>query len=152
MSGERFTLDTNILVYAIDLHEGNKQQIAATLVDRAVSFDCPLSLQAIGEFYAAATRRRILGPLAVARRAHLLLRSFETFSYSSTAVARGIEEASSGRLYLWDAILLASAAEAGCTLLLSEDMQDGLRFGSLTVANPFGAEGFSERVRVLLAG
>jgi predicted nucleic acid-binding protein len=36
-----------------------------------------------------------------------------------------IELAVSHRLSFWDAIVLASAAEAGCRLLLSEDLQSG---------------------------
>lgn len=38
---------------------------------------------------------------------------------------------------IWDAIILSAAAEAGCGLLLSEDMQDGFVHRGVTVANPF---------------
>jgi len=38
----------------------------------------------------------------------------------------------------YDALIVASALEAGCTILLSEDMHDGLVVeGRLTVRNPF---------------
>ncbi len=38
----------------------------------------------------------------------------------------------------YDALIVASALEAGCTTLLSEDMQDGLVVeGRLTLRNPF---------------
>jgi predicted nucleic acid-binding protein len=151
MSAERFTLDSNILVYAFDLHEQRRRELARALLDAVVARDCPLAVQTIGEFYSAATKKLKLTPMSVAADAELFLTSFETYSYSANAMKRGLEEAARGRLSLWDAVLLASAAEAGCILLLSEDMQDGLRFGSLTVANPFGPEGFSERVRLLLA-
>ena len=40
-------------------------------------------------------------------------------------------------LSIWDAVILAAAADAGCRLLLSEDMQDGFAWRGLTVANPF---------------
>jgi predicted nucleic acid-binding protein len=40
-------------------------------------------------------------------------------------------------LSIWDAVILAAAADAGCRLLLSEDMQDGFSWRGLTVANPF---------------
>jgi hypothetical protein len=36
----------------------------------------------------------------------------------------------------WNALFVTAAAEAGCTLLLSEDMQDGFATRGLTVANP----------------
>ena len=34
-------------------------------------------------------------------------------------------------------VVLASAAEGGCRLLLSEDLQNGLTWSGVTVANPF---------------
>jgi predicted nucleic acid-binding protein len=39
---------------------------------------------------------------------------------------------------IYDSVILAAAIEAGCTMLLSEDMQDGQHVGSLTIRNPFG--------------
>ena len=48
MSVERFTLDTNILIYSMDAREGAKRELAAAIVQAAVRLDCPLALQAIG--------------------------------------------------------------------------------------------------------
>jgi predicted nucleic acid-binding protein len=33
--------------------------------------------------------------------------------------------------------MVAAAGEAGCRLLLSEDLQDGFVWGGVTVVNPF---------------
>jgi hypothetical protein len=40
-------------------------------------------------------------------------------------------------LAIWDAIILAAASEAGCRVLLSEDMQEGFTWGGVTIINPF---------------
>ena len=53
MSAERFTLDTNILVYAVDAREGYKRELAIRIIEAAGGLDCPLALQAVGEFYVA---------------------------------------------------------------------------------------------------
>jgi predicted nucleic acid-binding protein len=37
----------------------------------------------------------------------------------------------------WDCLLLASALELDCSHFLSEDLQDGLEIGGLTIINPF---------------
>ena len=37
----------------------------------------------------------------------------------------------------WDAVILAVSADAGCRLLLSEDMHDGFTWRGVTVTNPF---------------
>ena len=55
-----------------------------------------------------------------------------------------------GRPSLFDALLVATAREAGCTFLLSEDMQDGAAFDGLIVRNPFGTEGLPVGLRSLL--
>lgn len=41
------------------------------------------------------------------------------------------------RLSVWDALILAVAANAHCRLLLSEDLQDGFTWCGVTVVNPF---------------
>jgi predicted nucleic acid-binding protein len=41
------------------------------------------------------------------------------------------------QLRIWDAIVLAATAEAGCQLLLTEDLQDGFSWAGVTVVNPF---------------
>ena len=40
-------------------------------------------------------------------------------------------------LGFYDALILAAALEAGCDILLSEDLQAGRRIGSLAIVNPF---------------
>jgi len=42
-------------------------------------------------------------------------------------------------LGLWDAVILSAAAQAGCRLLLSEDLQDGFTWGGVTVVKPFAS-------------
>jgi len=50
MSAERFTLDTDILVYAVDSRGGSKREVATRIIEAAIGLDCPLALQAVGEF------------------------------------------------------------------------------------------------------
>ncbi len=38
---------------------------------------------------------------------------------------------------IYDSTMIASACEAGCTLLYSEDMRDGQRIDGVTICNPF---------------
>jgi predicted nucleic acid-binding protein len=40
----------------------------------------------------------------------------------------------------WDALILASAERSGCRWLLSEDFQDGRKYGSVQAVNPFRTE------------
>jgi len=40
---------------------------------------------------------------------------------------------------IWDARLLVVCGANGCNHLLSEDMQDGMQYGPVTIVNPFKA-------------
>jgi predicted nucleic acid-binding protein len=54
---ERKMVDTNVLIYAIDVDSGDKHQSATGLMRRLISENTlTLSLQALNEFYAVATR------------------------------------------------------------------------------------------------
>ncbi len=44
-------------------------------------------------------------------------------------------------LSFWDSVIIASALRTNCSILYTEDMQDGLKVeGRLTIVNPFKAE------------
>jgi predicted nucleic acid-binding protein len=150
MNAERFTLDSNILVYAVDAREGRRRDFATHIIEAAVGLDCPLALQVVGEFYAAATAKLKLAANDAAARAAQLIAAFDTFGYSVHAVRAALEEAPKGRFSYWDGVLLASAAEAGCTTIFSEDMADGARFGSIAVANPFRRDGLAPHAKAVL--
>ena len=40
---------------------------------------------------------------------------------------------------IWDAVILSTASQTDCRLLLSEDLQDGFTWGGVAVANPFAS-------------
>jgi predicted nucleic acid-binding protein len=60
MSDERFTLDTNILVYSVDGKAGRRHQIASQIVESAARCDCWITLQAVSGFYAVVARKHLV--------------------------------------------------------------------------------------------
>lgn len=133
----RVGFDTNILIYAEGFNDqprgSRARQILAALgEDRIV-----LPSQVIGELFNALTRK--LGvPRGRAREICLEWRSPTSFRLVDAACWDGaLALAATHRLQFWDALILVTAAEAGCALLLSEDMQDGFVYRGVTVANPF---------------
>ena len=138
---ERFTLDTNVLVYSLDNKAGPRHAAAREIVDRAVECDCWLTLQALCEFYAAVTRKRIVPPADAAAQAADWLEVFPCAPASKAAVRSALGGAAGGRVSYWDGLLVATAREAGCESILSEDMSDGVDVAGLRVHNPFSADG-----------
>lgn len=144
------TIDTNVFVYAVDQSEPAKQSIALDIGRRAQAGGAALALQVCGEFYNASTRRLKRAPWEAAQAARNLMTAFPTFNARRSAVERALAEAAAGRFSYWDALLLTSADEAGCTALLTEDMADGMRFGHVEIVNPFSDGGVSPRAAELL--
>ena len=70
MSGERFTLDTNILVYALAGNPDARRQRAEHIINLARRCDCWLTLQSVSEFYAAVTRKRLASRAQAAAQAN----------------------------------------------------------------------------------
>lgn len=152
MTSEPFTLDANVLVYSVDPRDPAKARSAQTVIQTAMTLDCRLTTQAIGEFYAAATRRL---RLPVDRCIDAARQWMSLFALTEGPARRGVERAfdavAQGRLSYWDALLLATAEEAGCRIVISEDMGDGQRFGAIAVLNPFASDGgIAPAVRTLL--
>lgn len=99
--------------------------------------DCCLTLQAVSEFYAAVSRKRIVTDALAAERAADWLTAFHCVAVSEQAIRTALPLAVAGRASYWDALLVATAAEAGCSVVLTEDMADGAVLGGVQIHNPF---------------
>lgn len=136
----RFSLDTNILVYAIDRDSGERHELVRELIGRAAQRDCVLTVQALAEFFHATTRKNLLEPA----RASAFVRDwrdvFHVTSADDTALTDAMDAVEEHRLSFWDAMLWATARQIGCSAILSEDMQDGRRLSGVEFINPFAAD------------
>ena len=151
MSGEPFSLDTNILVYAHDNQSREKHEMAKAIVTRAARSDCRLGLQAVSEFYVVVTRKAVVTQENAQRQIENWMSVFPMLTASAAAVRSAMSHAVAGRASYWDALLIETAAEGGCAFLLTEDLADGARFGPLTVVHPFRAGGLTPRAIDLLS-
>lgn len=108
----RFTLDANLLVYSVDLDAGARHQLALCIVDKAPEADCWLTLQSLSEFYAVVTRKRIMPAAEAAAQVNDWLSFFPLVAASANAVRAALTDAVAGHASYWDALLVATAAEA----------------------------------------
>lgn len=130
-------LDTNILAYAEGVNGGERQARALDLVARLSPDACVIPAQVFGELFNVLTRKARRGK-GEARDALLSWRNaFAAVETTPTALFIAADLASDHDLGIWDAIILATASAAGCSLLISEDFQDGFCWGGVTVVNPF---------------
>ncbi len=131
-------VDTNILLYSLELEaaKSDKGEIARRIL---LSADLALSVQVLQEFYVQATHSRRPDALTHDFAVRLIEKWMRFRIQDNTrAVLRAALEIKSryGTSY-WDAAILAGAQCARCNELLSEDLNHGQRYGSVTVVNPF---------------
>ena len=133
----RLALDTNVLAYAQGVNGDAMKKTALALIDALPANAVVLPAQIIAELFQVLIRKGQLTP-AQARAAILNWCNIFPIAETSQSVLLGAAElAVTHHLSFWDGIILASAAEAGCRLLLSEDLHPGFIWQSVTVANPF---------------
>ena len=140
MSADRITLDTDVLVYAVDRDAGERHLRAATLVDEAVDLDCVLTLQALSEFFAAVTRKGKMPMRDATAQVDDWQLLFPTVTAKPTTLRQAIAAVEEHSVSFWDAMLWATAREAGVTVLFSEDFQDGRELGGVRFRNPFATQ------------
>ena len=137
MTGLPF-LDTNVLVYATLQPDARSDTARRLLANRGV-----ISVQVLNEFANVARRRlnRSWPEIANAVDAVCVLcPAPRPITLDLHVAARGIAEQTGYQFY--DALIIATALDAGCATLLSEDMQDGQVIDRrLTIRNPFVAAG-----------
>ena len=150
----RVGIDTNILVYVAGAarHDDDLPKVTACrrvfqrLRGRAVVV-VPVQVQ--GELYRVLTRHGIARDRArdiVLGLTHGLLAADST----SDGLLSALDLATTHKLQIWDALILNAAAEAGCSVLLSEDMSEGFMWRGTVIVNPLAATP-DERFTHLLA-
>lgn len=149
----RVALDTNILTYLAGVSRSAADDAKIGLVRKVIGrLGTTVSLvapaQTLGELFVVLRRS---GASAADARAILL--EFEQAFGSSASERRTFIAAADlvvdHKLQFWDALIVTAAADAGCTLLLSEDMQDGFVARGLTIVDPLKSD-LHPRLAVML--
>ena len=134
MSASSF-VDTNVLLYLL-----SKDEAKADRVEEILRLDCMLSVQVLNELANVARRKLAMPWSDIHDFIDLLLGLCPVRPLTLETHERGRALAERYQLSLYDAMIVASAQEAGCATLYSEDMHAGLRIDRrLTIVNPFRA-------------
>ena len=141
--------DTNLFIYSFDRTDPDKQKHARDLLARITARQPRTPFQIISETLNAAHRKRHL-ILDDAREACALLAdTVDLVPASIDDAVKASNLAERFKLQFFDAQLIAVSIRTANTFLLSEDMQDGLSVGELTVLDPFNTANV-ERIYGLL--
>ena len=133
-------IDTNVLVYAYDRSEPEKQRRALQVLDglaRAGS-GC-LSAQVLSEFFVNVTRK-IATPLSVAQateRIEHYVQLWPVFEVTAQTVLEAVRGTREHSLSFWDAQIWAAARLNQVGVVFSEDFNPGAVVEGVRFVNPF---------------
>lgn len=137
----KVALDSNVLLYAAlvrkaEADEDKIRRLDAILLALAENSEIVVPSQVLGECYHVMQRYGYDRP-----RCREIIRDwmeqFQIVASSSDIFDAALDLATDHKLQFWDALILSAAADAGCTLLLSEDLQAGFTWRGLRVVDPF---------------
>ena len=133
----RVALDTNVMAYAEGVDDDRMQAIAMALVLELPAGSTILPVQTLGELFNVLVRKG--GRSRDSARAAVLKwrDGFPVIETSAPIMLAAADLAVDHQLNIWDSVILSAAAQAGCRLLLSEDLQNGFTWNGVTVTNPF---------------
>ena len=134
-----FLVDTNILAYAYDPRNADRQaRAAACLRQLAHNRQGALSAQILGEFFWVATRR-LVPPLSAEQAERSVtnyLRSWPVYSVGMTAVLEAIRGVQRYQFAYWDALIWATARLNGVLTILTEDLPSSELIEGVRFSNP----------------
>ena len=134
-------VDSNILVYAFDASAGSRHIAAQGLLERLWQKEAGcLSLQVLQEFYVTVTRKT-RQPLPVDEAAQRVreFTAWRVFTPGVDDVFSAIALQKEARLSFWDAMVVNAAAELGCDVLWTEDLNDGQLLRVVRIRDPVRA-------------
>ena len=130
-------LDTNIIIYANDSRDKNKQkksiQIVKSLIQNGNGI---ISTQVLQEYAFVAINKIGQSYNAVLRQLKIL-ESFEIINQSPEQIRRAIEIMHLYKINFWDACIISNAEQANCAIIYSEDFNTGQFYSGIQIVNPF---------------
>lgn len=133
----RIALDTNVLAYAEGINNNERRTDALALIRQLPQQAAIIPVQVLGELFNVLVRK---GGRSRSEARDALLSWRDTFPTAETSpetMLMAADLSTDHQLGIWDAVILSVAAQAGCRLLLSEDLHEGFTWGGVTVVNPF---------------
>ena len=135
---DRIFLDTNIIIYLYSEDESDKRDASCKFVNSA---DCITSIQVMNEASNIWFKKYNLSKVEIIKYLdEIELLCNEIMPVQRKTINQAIDIKDRYGYSLYDCLMLASAIEANCSMILTEDMKNGqIINGTLKIANPFNS-------------
>jgi len=130
-------IDTNIIVYANDARDVEKQQRALTIVSEQMRAGSGVISTQVLQEYAHVALNKLHQRHDVVLRQLVLLEGLEVIQQSPALIRRSVEIRAAYQISFWDACIISAAEHAKCDAILSEDLNTGQFYSGIAIRNPF---------------
>jgi predicted nucleic acid-binding protein len=130
-------VDTNVLIYAVDQADLQKQQAAQTW--RRWLWETNrgrISFQVLQEFYVNAIKKQLSAQAEIRKEIEDLM-TWQPIPLDASVIARAWKIEDRYRISFWDSLIIAAARVADCRYLLTEDLQRGQELDGVMIVDPF---------------
>jgi predicted nucleic acid-binding protein len=138
MNGRAF-VDTNILIYAHDQADREKNHRAVELLEKLwADRRGVLSTQVLQEF-TVNLQKKLAVPLEMSeiRRRIQYFVAWEVVTNTAGCILQALDLQERYRVSFWDSMILQAAERGACEVLYSEDFSHGQEYSGVLVINPF---------------
>ena len=130
---DKIFIDSNVLIYAF-----SKDRLKKEIAKRFIKNKGNISIQVLNEVANTLFRKSKLEPFIVKKSIELLIEYLEVYPIKITTINRVLALKQRYKYSYYDSLIIATALENNCSILYSEDMQDGqIIEGKLKIVNPF---------------
>lgn len=137
MSGGKAFFDTNILLYLL-----SEDPVKADCAEAIVAHGGVVSVQVLNEFAAVAACKLRMSYPEIRDALEPIRNLCQVKPLTAETHDLGLEVAERYGFSVYDALIVASALQAGCKTLYTEDLQDGQTIQArLVIRNPFSGRG-----------
>lgn len=129
---DRF-FDTNVLIYLL-----SSDPAKANLIEEKLAEGATVSVQVLNEFASVALRKLGMSVTEIREALDPIRAICHVVPLTVEVHQRGLQVAERYRFSFYDALIVAAALESSCTMLYTEDLQDGQVIDdTLAIRNPF---------------
>ncbi|MEK6981536.1 MAG: PIN domain-containing protein [Candidatus Micrarchaeota archaeon] len=136
--GSRKLVDTNILVYAEDDKNPEKQKLAINIISSSVNErNLFISIQNLSEFSNVLTSKYNIKGLDINTRITDYKIAFNILFFNIGTIQRANALVDEFGIHFFDALIVASMEESKIDIIITENEKDFKRIPWITVVNPF---------------
>ena len=132
---DRTFIDTNILIYFISNEKKKKLRAKEIIFSTQEVY---ISAQVVSEFISVCLSKKLLSIAEITPLIDNFLSALRFSSVEESTIKKALQIKQDYNFSYWDSLVIASAIENNCSILYTEDMQDGqIICDSVTIINPF---------------